>query len=68
MISVQNREKCFSPNPRFYEPAYDIGLIRLETPITDSNAVIPLCNRNPPNGRIYGMCGLGSTELYEWHP
>ena len=61
-------ERYFSPNARLYEATYDIGLIRLETPITDSKAVIPLCNRNPPNGRIYGMCGLGSTELYEWHP
>ena len=46
-----------------YDSAYDIGLIRLETPVTDPQAVIPLCNRKPPRGRMFGMCGIGSTTI-----
>ena len=50
-----------------YDSSYDIGLVRLETPITDREAVIPLCNRKPPAGRIFGLCGMGSTQLKGKH-
>ena len=45
-----------------YLASHDIGLIKLNSPVLNPSAVIPLCNRKPPPGQLYGMCGVGSTH------
>ncbi|XP_063727501.1 uncharacterized protein LOC134855052 [Symsagittifera roscoffensis] len=45
-----------------YLASHDIGLIKLNSPVLNPSAVIPLCNKKPPPGQLYGMCGVGSTH------
>ncbi|XP_063721071.1 chymotrypsin-like protease CTRL-1 isoform X2 [Symsagittifera roscoffensis] len=52
-----------SPPKWDYDSSHDIGLIKLDSPILEPSAVIPLCNRKPPQGQLLGMCGVGSTHL-----